>query len=86
MIIDTIIQETLLCCNGCCLADNERICERDISRNLSCWSKIHLLISLLLSRETIICQRGESGHASSPGPNPAGTKQLINTDGINWRG
>lgn len=84
MSIGTLVQETLPRCNGGRLAANERICECDISRNMS--SRLHCLLSLLLSRETIICQRGESGHASSPGPDPAGTKQLINTHGANWRG
>lgn len=86
MNIDTFVQETLPRCNGGRLAASERICERDISRNMSWWSRPHRLPSLLLPRETIICQRGESGHASSPGPDPAGTKQLINTHGANWRG
>lgn len=51
------------------------------------WLRVHRVIFvLLLPRETITCQRGESGHAPSPGPDPAGAEQLINTHRGSWRG
>lgn len=39
---------------------------------------------LLLSRSISKSQRGERGHATSPGPDPGGTQQLINKWKGNW--
>ena len=75
----------------CCLTNVwRRTCRPDTSSIIFYYffifPRLHRVSFRLLSRKIITCQRREPGHASSPGPDPAGTEQLINTPRGNWRG